>query len=287
MRQLKINVSITNRTESSLDKYLSDISKLQMIDANQEVELTKLVKKGDIVALQKMVKSNLRFVVSVAKQFQHQGMSLSDLINEGNIGLIKAAQKFDETKGFKFISYAVWWIRQSIMMAIAENSRCVRLPINQINMIGKINKFIMSYEQEFEKSPTIDEIAKGVDISSQKVSDILAFSNRNTISLDNPFDSEDSDSNNLLDIYVDSDVESTDQNLIKESLSSNIKNMLNFLPKREKQIIEMHFGIGFDREHTLDEIALNLNLTKERVRQIKEKTIRSLRQNKFKKVLYC
>jgi RNA polymerase primary sigma factor len=287
MRQLKINVSITNRTESSLDKYLSDISKLQMIDANQEVELTKLVKKGDIVALQKMVKSNLRFVVSVAKQFQHQGMSLSDLINEGNIGLIKAAQKFDETKGFKFISYAVWWIRQSIMMAIAENSRSIRLPINQINMIGKINKFVMSYEQEFEKSPTIDEIAKGVDISSQKVSDILAFSNRNTISLDNPFDSEDSDSNNLLDIYVDSDVESTDQNLIKESLSSNIKNMLNFLPKREKQIIEMHFGIGFDREHTLDEIAFNLNLTKERVRQIKEKTIRSLRQNKFKKVLYC
>jgi RNA polymerase primary sigma factor len=278
MRQLKITQSITNRVESSLDKYLLDISKLEMIEANDEVNLTKLIKMGDRGALEKMVKANLRFVVSVAKQYQHQGLSLPDLINEGNIGLIKAAQKFDECRGFKFISYAVWWIRQSIMAAIAENSRSIRLPLNQVNLISKINKFISCYEQEFECTPTHEDIASGLDIPVYKVSDIIGFSSKVGVSLDTPV-GDDNDSNTLLDLYVNCDEVSTDNSLINESLRVDVEQTLQDLNDRERDIIKMIFGIN-TREHTLDEIAIKIKLSKERIRQLKESAIKKLRSKK-------
>ena len=281
MRQLKITKSITNRESASLDKYLQEIGHEEMISIEEEVELAQRIRKGDRKALERLTKANLRFVVSVAKQYQNQGLSLADLINEGNFGLIKAAEKFDETRGFKFISYAVWWIRQSILQAIAEQSRIIRLPLNQVSSVNKINKVLNKFEQENERRPSIDEIAQDTDLPEEKI--IEAFKvNTHHISVDAPF--HDDDESSLLDVIPNDAIPSTDKSLVEESLRAEIGRVLDILEDREKKVIEAYFGIN-QREMTLEEIGSKYGLTRERVRQIKEKAIRRLRQQTNSKIL--
>jgi len=281
MRQLKITKSITNRESASLDKYLQEIGKEDLITVEEEVELAQRIKKGDQEALEKLTKANLRFVVSVAKQYQNQGLSLPDLINEGNLGLIKAAEKFDETRGFKFISYAVWWIRQSILQALAEQSRIVRLPLNQVGSLNKINKAFARFEQENERTPSPEELANVLDLPKEKVSDTLRVSGRH-VSVDAPF--SDGEDNNLLDVLVNPDSPNADRGLISESLSTEVDRALETLTERERDIIKYFFGIGCS-EMTLEEIGEKFDLTRERVRQIKEKAIRRLRHSSRSKLL--
>jgi RNA polymerase primary sigma factor len=281
MRQLKITQSITNRESASLDKYLQEIGHEELITVEEEVELAQRIRKGDRKALEKLTKANLRFVVSVAKQYQNKGLSLPDLINEGNLGLIKAAEKFDETRGFKFISYAVWWIRQSILQAIAEQSRIVRLPLNQVGSVNKINKIANRFEQEHERRPSADEIGDFVDLPEDKIEDALKVSTRH-VSMDAPF--SDSEENSLLDILPNTDSPDTDFELVMESLRNEINRALLTLNERERHIIEAFFGIN-QPEMTLEEIGEKFGLTRERVRQIKEKAIRRLRHNTKNKLL--
>ncbi len=281
MRQLKITKSITNRESASLDKYLQEIGKEELITVEEEVELAQRIKKGDQIALEKLTRANLRFVVSVAKQYQNQGLSLPDLINEGNLGLIKAAEKFDETRGFKFISYAVWWIRQSILQALAEQSRIVRLPLNQVGSLNKINKAFSKFEQENERKPTSEELGKALDLPSEKVSDTLRVSGRH-VSVDAPFVT--GEENSLLDVLENGDSPSADNTLIDESLSREIERALATLTERERDIIRYFFGINC-QEMTLEEIGEKFGLTRERVRQIKEKAIRRLRHTSRSKLL--
>lgn len=281
MRQLKITKSITNRESASLDKYLQEIGREELISVEEEVELAQRIKKGDQAALEKLTRANLRFVVSVAKQYQNQGLSLPDLINEGNLGLIKAAEKFDETRGFKFISYAVWWIRQSILQALAEQSRIVRLPLNQVGSLNKINKAYSKFEQENERKPSPEELADVLDLPTEKVADTLRVAGRH-ISVDAPFiEGED---NSLLDVLVNSDSPNADRKLLNESLSREIARSLATLTERESDIIMLFFGIGC-QEMTLEEIGEHFGLTRERVRQIKEKAIRRLRHTSRSKLL--
>ena len=274
MRQLKITKSITNRESASLDKYLQEIGKEDLITVEEEVDLAQRIKKGDKEALEKLTRANLRFVVSVAKQYQNQGLSLPDLINEGNLGLIKAAEKFDETRGFKFISYAVWWIRQSILQALAEQSRIVRLPLNQVGSLNKINKAFARFEQEHE-------LADELDLPKEKVTDTLRVSGRH-VSVDAPF--SDGEDNSLLDVLVNSDSPIADRGLINESLGTEVERALSTLTDRERDIIKYFFGIGCS-EMTLEEIGEKFGLTRERVRQIKEKAIRRLRHSTRSKLL--
>ncbi len=272
MRQLKISTSITTRSET-LDKYLQDISRQPMISVNEEVELAQRIRQGDRVALEKLTCANLRFVVSVAKQYQNQGLSLSDLINEGNIGLLKAAEKFDETRGFKFISYAVWWIRQSILQALAEQSRNIRLPLNQVGLLNKISKESAQFEQRYERRPTSEELSDILDIPAEKIDEALNHSG-SSLSIDAPF--EEGESNSLLDVLPSSATPTTDKSLINESLATEIDRALSTLTDREKEILQMLFGIGC-QEMTLEEIGDHFGLTRERVRQVKEKALRRLR----------
>ncbi len=281
MRQLKITKSITNRESASLDKYLQEIGREDLITVEEEVELAQAIKKGDRQALEKLTRANLRFVVSVAKQYQNQGLSLPDLINEGNLGLIKAAEKFDETRGFKFISYAVWWIRQSILQALAEQSRIVRLPLNQVGSLNKINKALQKFEQENERRPSAEELAIELDMTVDKVMDSLKVSGRH-ISMDAPF--VEGEDNSLLDVLVNDDAPIADRTLINESLQKEIDRALSTLTDRESDIIKMFFGLGC-QEMTLEEIGDKFQLTRERVRQIKEKAIRRLRQDSRSKLL--
>ena len=275
MRQLKITKSITNRESASLDKYLQEIGKEDLITVEEEVELAQRIRKGDQEALEKLTKANLRVVVSVAKQYQNQGLSLPDLINEGNLGLIKAAEKFDETRGFKFISYAVWWIRQSILQALAEQSRIVRLPLNQVGSLNKINKAFARFEQEHERVPSPEELAQELELPREKVTDTLRVAGRH-ISVDAPF--ADGEDNSLLDVLVNPDSPNADRGLINESLATEVDRALETLTERERDIIRYFFGIGCS-EMTLEEIGEKFDLTRERVRQIKEKAIRKLRQS--------
>ncbi|MBR5972782.1 MAG: sigma-70 family RNA polymerase sigma factor [Paludibacteraceae bacterium] len=284
MRQLKINKSITNRESASLDKYLQEIGREELVSVEEEVELAQRIKNGDQKALEKLTRANLRFVVSVAKQYQNQGLSLPDLINEGNVGLIKAAEKFDETRGFKFISYAVWWIRQSILQAIADQSRIVRLPLNQVGSLNKINKAFSQFEQQNERKPSAEEVSEILDIPTDKISEALRASGRH-ISVDAPFDPNDGADNSLLDVLVNEDSPHADKSLIKESLCEEIERALSTLSERENKIIKMFFGVGGYPEMTLEEIGIQLDLTRERVRQVKEKAIRKLRQNSRSKML--
>jgi RNA polymerase primary sigma factor len=273
MRQLKITKSITNRESASLDKYLQEIGREDLISVEEEVELAQAIKRGNHAALEKLTRANLRFVVSVAKQYQNQGLGLPDLINEGNLGLIKAAEKFDETRGFKFISYAVWWIRQSILQALAEQSRIVRLPLNQVGSLNKITKAFSKFEQKHERKPSTEELAEELDIPVDKISDTLKVSGRH-ISMDAPFiEGED---NSLLDVLINEDAPIADRYLINESLSKEIDRALATLSDRERDIVKMFFGIG-SQEMTLEEIGDKFGLTRERVRQIKEKAIRRLK----------
>ena len=281
MRQLKITKSITNRESASLDKYLQEIGKEDLITVEEEVELAKRIRKGDQKALEKLTRANLRFVVSVAKQYQNQGLSLPDLINEGNLGLIKAAEKFDETRGFKFISYAVWWIRQSILQALAEQSRIVRLPLNQVGSLNKINKAFSRFEQENERRPSPEELADSLDLPAEKVADTLRVSGRH-ISVDAPF--VEGEDNSLLDVLVNDDSPIADRTLINESLSTEVERALSTLTERERDIIKLFFGIN-TQEMTLEEIGEKFGLTRERVRQIKEKAIRRLRHSSRSKLL--
>ena len=281
MRQLKITKSITNRESASLDKYLQEIGKEDLITVEEEVELAQRIRKGDQKALEKLTRANLRFVVSVAKQYQNQGLSLPDLINEGNLGLIKAAEKFDETRGFKFISYAVWWIRQSILQALAEQSRIVRLPLNQVGSLNKINKAFSRFEQENERRPSPEELADSLDLPAEKVADTLRVSGRH-ISVDAPF--VEGEDNSLLDVLVNDDSPIADRTLINESLSTEVERALSTLTERERDIIKLFFGIN-TQEMTLEEIGEKFGLTRERVRQIKEKAIRSLRHSSRSKLL--
>ncbi|MEA3444430.1 MAG: RNA polymerase sigma factor RpoD/SigA [Bacteroidota bacterium] len=281
MRQLKITKSITNRESASLDKYLQEIGKEELITVEEEVELAQRIKKGDQVALEKLTRANLRFVVSVAKQYQNQGLSLPDLINEGNLGLIKAAEKFDETRGFKFISYAVWWIRQSILQALAEQSRIVRLPLNQVGSLNKINKAFSRFEQEFERKPSHEELAEVLEIPKEKVADTMRISGRH-VSVDAPF--VDGEENSLLDVLVNNDSPNADKTLLNESLRREIGRALATLTERERDIIRLFFGISC-QEMTLEEIGEQFGLTRERVRQIKEKAIRRLRHTSRSKLL--
>ena len=281
MRQLKITKSITNRESASLDKYLQEIGKEDLITVEEEVELAQRIRKGDQRALEKLTRANLRFVVSVAKQHQNQGLSLPDLINEGNLGLIKAAEKFDETRGFKFISYAVWWIRQSILQALAEQSRIVRLPLNQVGSLNKINKAFSRFEQEHERRPSPEELAETLDLPAEKVADTLRVSGRH-ISVDAPF--VEGEDNSLLDVLVNDDSPVADKTLINESLSTEVERALATLTERERDIIRLFFGINC-QEMTLEEIGEKFGLTRERVRQIKEKAIRRLRHSSRSKLL--
>jgi len=281
MRQLKITKSITNRESLSLDKYLQEIGREDLITVEEEVELAQRIRNGDRVALEKLTRANLRFVVSVAKQYQNQGLSLPDLINEGNLGLIKAAEKFDETRGFKFISYAVWWIRQSILQALAEQSRIVRLPLNQVGSLNKINKAFSKFEQENERRPSPEELAEELDIPVEKITDTMKVSGRH-ISVDAPF--VEGEDNSLLDVMTNEDSPNADRVLINESLSKEIDRALSTLTEREHEIVKKFFGIGVP-EMTLEEIGDEFGLTRERVRQIKEKAIRRLRSSSKSKLL--
>uniref|UniRef100_UPI00402A2EFC sigma-70 family RNA polymerase sigma factor n=1 Tax=Segatella hominis TaxID=2518605 RepID=UPI00402A2EFC len=281
MRQLKISKSITNRESASLDKYLQEIGHEELLSADEEVELAQKIKKGDRRALERLTRANLRFVVSVAKQYQNQGLSLPDLINEGNVGLIKAAEKFDETRGFKFISYAVWWIRQSILQAIAEQSRIVRLPLNQVGSVNKINRELNKFEQEHERRPSVDEIADRIDLPEDKIEEAMKVNNRH-VSMDAPF--VDGEDNSLLDVLADNDMPMADKALVQESLRKEIDRAIELLNDREQKVVRAFFGIG-SPEMTLEEIGEKYNLTRERVRQIKEKAIRRLRHNTKNKLL--
>ena len=273
MRQLKITKSITNRESEALEKYLSEIGREELLSSDEEVELAQRIRKGDRKALERLTKANLRFVVSVAKQYQNQGLSLPDLINEGTLGLIRAAEKFDETRGFKFISYAVWWIRQSILQAIAEQSRIVRLPLNQVGSVNKINRMLSKFEQENERRPSVDEIAEQIDIPEEKVGEAMMVSGRH-VSVDAPF--VDGEENSLLDILINDNAPMADKQLVLESLRVEIAAVLNTLNDREQKVIKAFYGIG-QPEMTLEEIGNKYGLTRERVRQIKEKAIRRLR----------
>ena len=281
MRQLKITKSITNRDGESLDKYLQEISKEELLTVEEEVELAARVKKGDQKALETLTRANLRFVVSVAKQYQNQGLSLPDLINEGNLGLIKAAERFDETRGCKFISYAVWWIRQSILQAIAEQSRIVRLPLNQVSSVNKISQVLSRFEQENERRPSVDEISEQVDLPLEKIDEALSINGKH-VSVDAPF--ADGEDNSLLDVLVNDNSPSADKQLVLESLRQEIQKALSCLNERERMIIEAYYGIE-QPEMTLEEIGTRYGLTRERVRQIKEKAIRRLRNNTQNKML--
>ena len=281
MRQLKISKSFTNRESDALDKYLQDIGHEELLSLDEEVELAQRIKEGDNKALEKLTRANLRFVVSVAKQYQNQGLSLPDLINEGNIGLIKAAKKFDETRGFKFISYAVWWIRQSIMQAIAEQGRPVRLPLNQVGSVNKINKALSKFEQEHERRPSIDEIADKIDIPQDKIEEAMKVNGKH-VSMDAPF--ADGEDNSLLDVLPNLDSPMADKTLVIESLREEINRALLTLNDRERNIIQAFFGIN-QPEMTLEEIGAKYGLTRERVRQIKEKAIRRLRHSTKNKLL--
>ena len=278
MRQLKITKSITNRESASLDKYLQEIGRKDLITVDEEVELAQKIKQGDQAALDKLVSANLRFVVSVAKQYQNQGLSLPDLIDEGNLGLIKAAQKFDETRGFKCISYAVWWIRQSILQALAEQSRIVRLPLNQVGSLNKIGKALQRFEQENERRPSPAELAEQLDVPVEKIADTMKVSGRH-VSVDAPF--VDGEDNSLLDVLPNEDSPMADSSLTQESLSKEVNRALEQLNPRERDILKMFFGIGC-QEMTLEEIGAKFDLTRERVRQIKEKAIRRLKGQKSK-----
>ncbi|MBV2247404.1 MAG: RNA polymerase sigma factor RpoD/SigA [Lentimicrobium sp.] len=282
MRQLKITKSITNRETASLDKYLQDIGKEELISADEEVLLAQRIKQGDQQALEKLCKANLRFVVSVAKQYQNQGLSLPDLINEGNLGLIKAAQRFDETRGFKFISYAVWWIRQSILQALAEQSRIVRLPLNQVGSLNKIKKESSRLEQKFERPPSPDEIAASLEIPEYKIDAALKISTR-YISMDAPL-TEDEDMK-FIDIFIDEDTPVTDAGLMRESLAREIQRSLATLTEKERDVVNLYYGIGMNHGLTLEEIGAKFDLTRERVRQIKEKAIRRLKHTSRSKLL--
>ena len=282
MRQLKISKSITNRNTASLDKYLQEIGRENLITADEEVELARRIKAGDQVALEKLTKANLRFVVSVAKQYQNQGLSLPDLINEGNLGLIKAAQRFDETRGFKFISYGVWWIRQSILQALAEQSRIVRLPLNQVGSLNKINKVSSKLEQRLERPPSHSEIAKEMEVSNYKIDNSLSISTR-YLSMDAPLGAD--EEINFYDVFVPKDMAPTDEDLMMESLGKEIQRSLSTLSEKERDVINMYYGIGMNHGLTLEEIGAKFNLTRERVRQIKEKAIRRLRHTSRSRLL--
>ncbi len=281
MRQLKITQSITNRESQSLDKYLHEIGKVDLITAEEEVILARKIREGDQAALERLTKTNLRFVVSVAKQYQNQGLTLGDLINEGNLGLIKAAKRFDETKGFKFISYVVWWIRQSILQAIAEQSRIVRLPLNQVGSLSKISKAFSKLEQEFEREPSPEELADILETTVDKISDTLSNSGRH-VSMDAPF--VQGEENTLLDV-LENHEPNTDSNLINESLSEEIRRSLSTLTEREREIIVLFFGLSTNHPLSLEEIGEKFNLTRERVRQIKDKALQRLRHTSRSKIL--
>ena len=281
MRQLKILKSITNRESASLDKYLQEIGHEELLSTDEEVELAQRIRKGDKRALERLTKANLRFVVSVAKQYQNQGLSLPDLINEGNVGLIKAAEKFDEPRGFKFISYVVWWIRQSILQAIAEQSRLVRLPLNQVGSVNKITRELNKFEQEHERKPSVDEIAERVDLPEDKIADAMKANSRH-VSMDAPIaDGEDS---SMID-FLSGDSSNTDRELAIESLKAEVSRILKLLTDKEQKVLRAFFGIDGSPEMTLDEIGEKYNLTRERVRQIKEKALRRLRHNTKNKLL--
>ena len=283
MRQLKITQSITNRESQSLDKYLHEIGKVDLITAEEEVILARKIREGDQAALERLTKTNLRFVVSVAKQYQNQGLTLGDLINEGNLGLIKAAKRFDETKGFKFISYAVWWIRQSILQAIAEQSRIVRLPLNQVGSLNKINKAYSKLEQQFEREPSAEELADMLDLPIDKVSDTMKVSGRH-VSMDAPF--TDGESNALIDVLENFNAEQTDKHLdYKDSLRIETERTLASLTDREREVIKLFFGIGVEHPMTLEDIGDQLGITRERIRQIKDKAITKLRSQSRSKSL--
>ena len=281
MRQLKINVTITSRSSEALERYLQEIGREEMISTDEETELARRIHHNDHDALERLVKANLRFVVSVAKQYQGQGLGLIDLINEGNVGLITAAQRFDETRGFKFISYAVWWIRQSILQAIAEQSRIVRLPLNQVGSVNKINRELNKFEQEHERRPSVDEIADRIDLPEDKIEEAMKVNNRH-VSMDAPF--VDGEDNSLLDVLADNDMPMADKALVQESLRKEIDRAIELLNDREQKVVRAFFGIG-SPEMTLEEIGEKYNLTRERVRQIKEKAIRRLRHNTKNKLL--
>ena len=281
MRQLKISKSITNRESEALEKYLAEIGHEDLLSTDEEVELAQRIRKGDRQALDKLTKANLRFVVSVAKQYQNQGLTLPDLINEGNLGLIKAAEKFDETRGFKFISYAVWWIRQSILQAIAEQSRIVRIPLNQVSSVNKINRMLSKFEQENERRPSLYEISESTDLPHDKVDEAMQANTRH-VSVDAPF--VEGEENSLLDILVNDDAPLADRQLVMESLRSEIATVLQSLNERERKVITAYYGIGMP-EMTLEEIGNKYGLTRERVRQIKEKAIRHLRNDSKNKIL--
>ncbi len=282
MRQLKISKQITNRESQSLDKYLQEIGKVDLITAEVEVELAKRIKEGDQVALEKLTKANLRFVVSVAKQYQNSGLTLGDLINEGNLGLIKAAQKFDETRGFKFISYAVWWIRQSIMQALAEQSRIVRLPLNRVSSLTKISKAFSDLEQKYQREPSTEEVAELMGVTNEEVIADLKVSGRQ-VSVDAPF--AQGEENGLLDVLCDENESTPDSQLIMDSLSMEVQRVLSTLSSRESEVIGLYFGLNNKGSMTLEEIGEKFNLTRERVRQIKEKATRRLRHTSRSKAL--
>ncbi|MES2734655.1 MAG: RNA polymerase sigma factor RpoD/SigA [Bacteroidota bacterium] len=282
MRQLKISKQITNRESQSLDKYLQEIGKVDLLTPDEEVELAKRIREGDQLALEKLTKANLRFVVSVAKQYQNQGLSLGDLINEGNLGLIKAAQRFDETRGFKFISYAVWWIRQSILQALAEQSRIVRLPLNRVGSLNKISKTFSELEQKFEREPSPDELAEVLEVSTSEIVDTLKISGRH-VSMDAPF--VQGEENSLLDVLENDSEDTPDSGLMNDSLRREVQRALSTLTPREADVITLYFGLNGEHAMTLEEIGEKFNLTRERVRQIKEKAIRRLRHTSRSKAL--
>ena len=274
MKQLKISKSITNRDAGTLEKYLQDIAKERLITPEEEVELSRRIKAGDQDALNQLVRANLRFVVSVAKQYQNQGLSLQDLINEGNVGLIKAAQRFDETRGFKFISYAVWWIRQSILQAVAEQARTIRLPLNQVGAVSKLKKTAAILEQEYQRKPSTEEIANELDLPEAKVRALLGM-NMHQISTDAPLD--DDEDGNFLDVYVDQNSVSTDQAVEAESDNKAIHKALKLLSEKEREVLGMYYGIGTSREYSLDEIAMTLGISRERTRQIRDRALKRLK----------
>lgn len=282
MRQLKISKQFTNRESKSLDKYLNEISKVPMIDAQEEVELARRIREGDQVALERLVNANLRFVVSVSKQYQNQGLTLGDLINEGNLGLIKAAKRFDETRGFKFISYAVWWIRQSILQALADQSRIVRLPLNKVGSIGRIGNTAAKLEQELEREPTVDEIAEAMDIPVIEVENAMRSTGRH-LSIDAPL--TEGEDNTLLGILDNNDEPRPDVQLINESLQKEISRVISTLSEKEKDVLKYYYGLGGGPAHTLEDISEKIGLTRERVRQIKEKALRRLRKSSKSKIL--
>ena len=274
MRQIKISNSITNRDSASMERYLAEIARQPLLTPDEEVDLARKIREGDMKALEKLTICNLRFVVSIAKKYQNQGISLPDLVNEGNMGLLKAAQRFDETRGFKFISYAVWWIRQSILTAIADQARVVRLPLNQVGTISKIKKEISRLEQQYQRFPTIDEIAEAVDLPPYKVADLLRM-NGFTQSLDAPISTD--DDTKMVDTFIPDNASGTDDTLMKESLATDVDTMLADLPEKEQEVIRLFFGLNNTHEHTLDEISVQCQISRDRVRQLKEKAIKRLR----------